>query len=134
MEAARYTLENDKKCVLLQIKNVRSQPSPSSSTPKTGCALPPKSQDIRTFSAQLYGRGGRFPSTSTITRAVHSQDIKKENDQVGSQDKEMKKSDEETFGDDDDDELENAMLNIDTEQEPNEKKSKLADGKDDKHM
>ena len=131
LEAARYTLENDKKRILLQIKNAWSHPSPSSSPSKAGNPLK-RSQDIRSFSSSLLGLGA-FPSTSSTLTGVRNQQVKKENDQEGSQQNKMKKPNEEAFGNDDDDELENEMLKIAKEQESVQKKPKF-DGKQGKDM
>ena len=126
MEAARYTLENDKKRILLQIKNVRSQPSPSSSPSKITYSLQ-RSQDIRSFAFPSH-ENGATSSTSTISVGFGGQNIQKEKDFEN-------KEPAEGFGDnDDDDELENEMLKIDTEQEPAQKKPKFGNGKDGKGM
>ena len=122
LEAARYTLENDKKRILLQIKNARSNPLPSSSPSKVGNPF---------FSSPLHG-AAVFPSTSSTFTGVSRQQVRKENDKEGSQQKEMGKPQEEAFGNDD--ELENEMLKIDMEQQPAKKKPKSDDGEQGKHM
>ena len=132
LEVVRYTLENDKKSILLQIKNARSHPSPSSSPSKVGNPLK-RSHDIKSLSSSSLGTGP-FPSTSFTVTAVGNQQVKKENDEEGSQQKKIKKLNEEAFGDDDDDdELENEMLKIAKEQESAQKKPKF-DGKEEKDM
>ena len=134
LELARLTLENDKGHILLQIRDVRSQPSPSSSPSKVGYSLP-KSYDIRSFSSPSFGRGA-FTSTSATSIVVSAQHVKKEYsmkqaDGGGFEGKQMKKTEGLGFeDDDDDDELEKEMLKIDTQQEPAQKKKKFADGKD----
>ena len=56
LEAVRYTLEDDKKRILLQIKNARSHPSPSSSPSKVGNPLK-RSLGIQSLSSSSHGTG-----------------------------------------------------------------------------
>ena len=130
LEAARYTLENDKKCILLQIKNARPHPSPSSSPSKVGNPVK-RPHDIRSFSSPLHGPGP-FPSTSSTLTGVVNQQVQKDNNQEGSKEMKMKKPNEEAFEDDDDD-LENEMLKVAIEQESAQKNPKF-DGKQVKDM
>ena len=104
-ELSRLTLENDKKRIMCEIRDMKSYSSPSPSPSKTSNPLK-RSHDMRSFSS---------PPRGTTTCASSSVTPKESNVQKQKQPEGHR---EEGFEDDDDDaiSIEEAMLQIDTEE------------------
>ena len=104
-ELSRLTLENDKKRIMCEIRNMKSYSSPSPSPSKTSNPLK-RSHDMRSFASPSGG------TTACASSSVTPKEINVEKP------KQPEGHREEGFEDDDDDaiSIEEAMLQIDTEE------------------